>query len=90
VQQWQSYWQEARFWQDKLLPLHANIRQETALHYNGMLEGIEDLIHSRQNELNAQHRYLQALTQFALAQAELEQWLTMPIQQAANTLDVTP
>ena len=90
VQQWQSYWQEARFWQDKLLPLHASIRQETALHYNGMLEGIEDLIHSRQNELNAQHRYLQALTQFALAQAELEQWLTMPINQAVNTLDVTP
>ncbi|MBH1971827.1 TolC family protein [Moraxellaceae bacterium AER2_44_116] len=90
VQQWQSYWQEARFWQDKLLPLHARIRQETALHYNGMLEGIEELIHSRQNELNAQHRYLQALTQFALAQAELEQWLTMPINQAINTLDVTP
>jgi hypothetical protein len=55
-----------------------------------MLEGIEDLIHSRQNELNAQHRYLQAVTQFALAQAELEQWLTMPINQAVNTLDVTP
>ena len=90
LQQWQSYWQEARVWQDKLLPLHASIRQETALHYNGMLEGIEDLIHSRQNELNAQHRYLQALTQFALAQAELEQWLTMPINQAVNTLDVTP
>ena len=51
---------------------------------------IEDLIHSRQNELDAQHRYLQAVTQFALAQAELEQWLTMPINQAVNTLDVTP
>lgn len=90
VQQWQSYWQEARFWQDKLLPLHAEIRQETALHYNGMLEGIESLIESRQNELEAQHRYLQALTQFALAQAELEQWLTMPITQAITTLDVKP
>ncbi len=90
AQQWQSYWQEARFWQDKLLPLHAEIRQETALHYNGMLEGIESLIESRQNELAAQQRYLQALTQFALAQAELEQWLTMPIAQAISILEVSP
>ncbi|PTQ87851.1 TolC family protein [Agitococcus lubricus] len=92
-QQWQSYWQDARTWQQKITPLYTNIRIETGLRYNGMLENLEDLITASQKEQQAKHAYLEALNRFMLAQAVLEQWLNMPIQQAVianNALEQQP
>ena len=89
-QHWQSSWQTAQTWQQQLLPAYTSIRQQSALHYNGMLEGLESLIEANQQEHQAYVDFLDALMQFALSQSELEQWLTLPIEQAAKQMETQP
>jgi cobalt-zinc-cadmium efflux system outer membrane protein len=89
-QHWQSSWQTAHTWQQQLLPAYTSIRKQSALHYNGMLEGLESLIEANQQEHQAYVDFLDALMQFALSQNQLEQWLTLPIEQAAKQMETQP
>ncbi len=55
-----------------LLPLHERIVAETLKFYNGMLLGVYDLLLARQNQLNAQQDYIEAVKSYWLAKADLE------------------
>jgi hypothetical protein len=55
-----------------------------------MLEGLESLIEANQQEHQAYVDFLDALMQFALSQNQLEQWLTLPIEQAAKQMETQP
>lgn len=57
---------------DHLIPLRQEILEEELKHYNYMLRSVFELLLARQNQVNAQRDYLNALRDYWIARAELE------------------
>lgn len=81
-------WDMARHLRDEVVPLRQKISQETLLRYNGMLTGVFELLADSREQVNAVNGYLDALKDFWLAEAELQQILGGRLQNRAPT--VTP
>jgi cobalt-zinc-cadmium efflux system outer membrane protein len=67
--------QRALYYRDSVLPLRHRIVEETQLQYNGMFVGVSVLLQARQAEIDAGARYVEAVRDYWVAQAELEQAL---------------
>lgn len=65
----------ARYYRDILLPLHERIVNEGQLQYNAMQIGIFQLLRDREQQIEAGVAYLDALREYWLAHADLEQIL---------------
>lgn len=61
----------ALHYRDTLLPLRAEILQQTQLHYNGMFVGLYQLLAAKQAEIEARRGALEALRDYWSARAEL-------------------
>lgn len=61
-----------RFYQDEILPVQERILNESLKHYNYMLRGNYELLQSKQNQINAKRDSIQALRDYWIAHAELE------------------
>jgi outer membrane protein, heavy metal efflux system len=59
-------------YRDNVLPLRQRIVQQSQLHYNAMLLGVFELLEAKQNEIDAGREYVEALTDYWTARAELE------------------
>ena len=57
---------------DNVLPLRQRIVEQSQLHYNAMLLGVFELLEAKQNEIDAGREYIEALTDYWVARAELE------------------
>lgn len=64
--------QTVRFYQGQVLPVQARILEESLKHYNYMLLSNYQLLQSKQNQINAKREYIQALRDYWVAYAELE------------------
>jgi cobalt-zinc-cadmium efflux system outer membrane protein len=67
--------QRALYYRDSVLPLRHRIVEETQLQYNGMFVGVSVLLQARQAEIDAGARYVEAVRDYWVARAELEQAL---------------
>jgi cobalt-zinc-cadmium efflux system outer membrane protein len=67
--------QRAVYYRDFVIPLRHRILEETQLQYNGMFVGVFVLLQARQEEINAGARYVEAVRDYWVARAELEQAL---------------
>lgn len=65
--------QRAKYQAQVLVPLQAAIMQETQLRYNAMFDGVFRLLRAKRRELETQIEAVDALAEFWLAHAELEQ-----------------
>jgi cobalt-zinc-cadmium efflux system outer membrane protein len=59
-------------YRDVVLPLRSRIVGQAQLHYNGMLIGLPQLLLLKQNEVEAQARYIGAVRDYWVARADLE------------------
>jgi cobalt-zinc-cadmium efflux system outer membrane protein len=59
-------------YREVVLPLRTRIVAQAQLHYNGMLLGLPQLLAVKQNEVEAQARYIAAVRDYWVAHAELE------------------
>src|SRR5437867_12762165 len=55
-----------------LLPLRREIIQETQREYNAMLAGVYQLLQAKRDEIEAGRSYVETLTEYWVARAELE------------------
>ena len=55
-----------------LLPLRREILQETQREYNAMLAGVYQLLQAKRDEIEAGRGYVETLTEYWVARAELE------------------
>ncbi len=62
----------ARFYRDELLPGRKAISAAMLLHYNGMLIGNYELFNARSEQIEAEHKGIEALRDYWIARAELE------------------
>lgn len=67
--------QRAMYYRDFVIPLRHRILEETQLQYNGMFVGVFVLLQAKQEEINAGAHYVEALRDYWVARAELEQAL---------------
>jgi cobalt-zinc-cadmium efflux system outer membrane protein len=65
----------ANYYRDILLPLHERIVNETQLHYNAMQLGPFQLLRAREQQIQTAVGYVEALRDYWLARAEIEQLL---------------
>lgn len=72
---WQAAHVAARHYRQRILPLYQEILEETQKHYNGMLDDIYTLLADRRAQINAGASYIEALRDFWINQAQLEQTL---------------
>jgi cobalt-zinc-cadmium efflux system outer membrane protein len=63
--------QTALHFRDVLVPLRAQVVQQTQLHYNGMFVGLYQLLAAKQSEIEARRESLEALRDYWTARAEL-------------------
>lgn len=66
----------ARHYRDEIVPLRKKISDENLLRYNGMLIGVFDLIADAREQVASVAAYIDALRDFWLAEAELQQAIT--------------
>jgi cobalt-zinc-cadmium efflux system outer membrane protein len=66
----------ALYYRDILLPLHERIVNESQLHYNAMQLGVFELIRAREQQIETAAAYIEALRDYWLARADLEQILS--------------
>lgn len=64
--------QTVRFYQNQVLPVQGRILEESLKHYNYMLLSNYQLLQSKQNQINAKRDYIQALREYWVVYAELE------------------
>jgi len=72
---WQAAHIAARQYRQRILPLYQEVLRETQKHYNGMLDDIYTLLADRRAQIAAGESYIDALRDFWIAQAQLEQVL---------------
>ena len=65
----------ASYYRDILLPLHERIVNETQLHYNAMQLGPFQLLRAREQQIQTAVGYVEALRDYWLARADIEQLL---------------
>jgi len=63
----------AQRYRDQLIPLRQQIVESSLRHYNYMLVGAFQLLVAKQNEITAQKEYLEAVRNYWIARAQLEQ-----------------
>jgi len=82
----------AKLQRKTILPLKNNILEETKLRYNGMLEGIYDLLVDAREQVIAGQTYIDALKDYWVAHAELERATggTLPQEQNTTAPSSTP
>ncbi len=68
-------WETARQYRDELLPVRRKISQEHLLRYNGMLMSVFELLADQREQISATSGYIDALREFWLAEAQLQQAL---------------
>lgn len=68
-------WEVARQYRDELLPVRQKISQEHLLRYNGMLMSVFELLADQREQIAATSGYIDALREFWLAEAQLQQAL---------------
>ena len=73
---YRAAWEQARHWRDELLPLRKAIVDESLLRYNGMLGSVFDLLADAREQSLAVGSTIQALRDFWLADAELQNAIT--------------
>lgn len=66
----------ARYYRDIVLPLHERIVNEAQLQYNAMQIGIFQLLRDREQQIEAGVAYVDALREYWVARADLEQILS--------------
>lgn len=59
--------------QNVMFPLQQKILNETQLHYNAMQVGVFDLLRAKQNQLEMEHKYIEALLSYWLTRSTIEQ-----------------
>ena len=59
-------------YRDVVLPLRSQIVGQAQLHYNGMLIGLPQLLMLKQNEVEAQARYIDSVRDYWVARADLD------------------
>ncbi len=64
---------KAQYYHDSVIPLRHRIVDQTQLHYNGMFASIFELLQARQDEIDANAHYIEALRDYWIAQTQLEQ-----------------
>lgn len=79
--QFASAQSRAKFYGDVLLPLRRRITQEMQLRYNGMLEGVFQLLSAKQTEIETAREYIYALRDFWISSGDFEKALGGPIPQ---------
>ncbi|MDX9974525.1 MAG: TolC family protein [FCB group bacterium] len=67
--------QRAQYYRELMVPLRHRITDQTQLRYNAMFLGIFQLLEAREREINAGERYVEALRDYWVARAELDQIL---------------
>lgn len=75
----------ARHHRDEIVPLKKRISEEQLLRYNGMLIGVFELLADARSQISSVNASIEALRDFWLAQAELDQALIGKVQLAAPT-----
>ncbi len=73
LQQMRYERQRAQYYYELMVPLRHRITDQTQLRYNAMFMGIFQLLEAKEEEINAGERYVEALRDYWVAQAELEQ-----------------
>jgi cobalt-zinc-cadmium efflux system outer membrane protein len=63
----------AEYYRDHVLPLQKSLVHQTQLEYNAMLAGVFVLLQVRRDEIDAGREYIEALRDYWVARAELEQ-----------------
>lgn len=76
--------QRAVFNKKVLVPVWDDVFEETQLQYNAMFVGVFDLLHTKEDQLRAQQRYIASVAEYWLAQADLEQLLLGSARQVTN------
>ncbi len=72
---YQLAWEVAQQYRDEILPLRRRISAENLLRYNGMLLSVFELLADSREQVAAANGYIEALRDFWLAQAHLQQAL---------------
>ena len=72
----QALQERAFYYRDILLPLREQITNETQLHYNAMQVGVVDLLRAKEQQIETAVGYVDALRDYWLARADLEQILS--------------
>ncbi|HCU24685.1 MAG TPA: hypothetical protein DF383_06690 [Deltaproteobacteria bacterium] len=67
--------QSARFYETEILPVQRRILEESLKHYNYMLLSNYQLLQNKQNQIEAQRNYIQALRDYWIAYAGMENLL---------------
>jgi outer membrane protein TolC len=68
-------YEQARYHESTLLPLHEQIVAETQLRYNGMLADVYELLQAKRNQLAVARSYVASLRDYWRAHVELERAL---------------
>ena len=68
-----SAYELARHYRDEVVPLRKRISEEVLLRYNGMLTGVFELLADAREQVSAVSGYLDALRDFWLADADLQE-----------------
>ena len=64
-----------RYYEYVLLPVQHRLRVQTQLRYNAMFIGIFHLLNAKRDEIDAGQRYIEALRDYWIARADIEQLL---------------
>lgn len=62
----------AEYYQREVLPLHAQMLEQTQLHYNGMFMSVFELLQAKRSQIKAAEEFIEALKDYWLARTELE------------------
>ncbi len=84
---YRTAWDIARHHRDEIVPLRQRILDENLLRYNGMLIGVFELLADARTQISSVNAAIEALRDFWLAQAALDQALVGP---AGNVPDIKP
>ena len=60
------------YYRDNIIPLHEQVVHLSQRHYNYMLKGVYALLQAKRNEIDVRSQYIEALTDYWVAQSELE------------------
>ncbi len=87
---YRTAWDIARHHRDEIVPLRQRIQQENVLRYNGMLIGVFELLADTRAQIASVNAAIEALRDFWLAQAALDQALIGPAGALPSGLTAGP
>jgi cobalt-zinc-cadmium efflux system outer membrane protein len=77
--------EKALLYRDEVLPVERDVFHQTELQYNGMYLGVFQLLQAKQEEIDADREYIEALRDYWIARAELEQAVGGRLPSTATT-----